>query len=112
MAPSESDRRAVAATLEEYERALEGRDLDRLARIWIMNPAERGEFERFLEGRTAIRVTVEPLELSVDGDRAWVRFQQSIAAAIRPLLERGDLAFWRALAARDAYGGWSLDRLP
>jgi len=110
-APSESDERGVEASLRAYEQALEGRDLDQLARIWIMNPIEREELRRFFERAESVRVAIDPTQLVVNGNRAVLRFAQRFAASLRPGLGRSFRAFERALAARDAYGTWSLDQL-
>ncbi len=109
--PTESDERGVHASLRAYEQALEGRDLDHLGRVWIMNPLEREELRRFFERADAVSVAIDFTDLFVDGDRAVLRFAQRFAASLRPDFGRAFRAFDRALAARDAYGTWSLDQV-
>ena len=110
-APSASDEQGVQASLRAYEQALEGRDLEQLARVWIMNPTEREELRRFFARAESVSVVTDPTHLVIQGNRAALRFAQRFAASLRPGLGRAFRSFERALAAHDAYATWSLDQL-
>lgn len=105
-----ADRVAVQAALHEYRSALESRNEMRLARVWIMNPAELAQVQHLFAGSESIRVSLEDLDLSIAGDRASARFLQQVVVSQRPWWSLAlRPASWRSLFARDETGTWALE---
>jgi hypothetical protein len=95
--------------LGRYQRALELQDIELVARVWVMNPAERAQLQSFFDRQDASRVSLDWTVLRVDGDHAVVRFVQQLWSSSLPSVAR----FARArghrltLSASDAVGTWS-----
>lgn len=99
-------------TLRAYERAFERGDRAGLAQVWAMNPTERSTVERMFRSRDRLSVTLSEPAIEVSGDRARLEFDQRFAFGAGPgASSRLERLYWRALAASDTVGVWSLDSL-
>jgi ketosteroid isomerase-like protein len=65
----------VAAFLERYRTAIEARDLDTLATLYLEFPAEqRAALERYFKASTDLRVKIEDIDVAIAGDEAIVSY--------------------------------------
>ncbi len=107
--PTADDTR-VRAVLREYEQAFERRDAVRLARVWVMNPAERSRVQRLFNRSKAIAVSIRGADVVVDGNRASLAFDQRfVVSSQRGGSGAHSRALRRALGARDSLGNWTLE---
>jgi TolB-like protein/ketosteroid isomerase-like protein len=68
-------REAVMAFLERYRTAIEARDLDALARLYVEFPPEqRTALERYFKESTDLRVKLEDVDVAISGDEAIVSY--------------------------------------
>ena len=103
------DEAGVHKALREYERALEQRDLQRLSRVWVMNPAERAAISRFFDESPGLDVEIEPGELTIRGDQATLLFHQRFRGATLPIpAKRARPGARRSLGSHDGVGTWEL----
>jgi hypothetical protein len=111
-APSEAVGAELDRALLEYERAFEERDVDRLAQVWLMNPYEREALEELFAWSSMVAISIDALQVDMDGNRAHLDFDQKFVMSSRPRVATlARRAFERALAAHDAQGGWDIDTL-
>ena len=66
---------AIMAFLERYRTAIEARDLDALARLYVEFPPEqRTALERYFKESTDLRVKLEDIDVAISGDEAIVSY--------------------------------------
>lgn len=108
-----SARAEVLAFLERYRRAIEARDLDTLAGLYVAFPAEqRVALARYFEESTKLRVKLEDVDVAVAGDEAVVSYTRvddfvdeatgrpmHVSGRLTKLLRRTD-ARWQLAAGR------------
>lgn len=90
--------------IDEYERAFDERDPSRLARVWLMNPAERAQVEKLFGGSQQIRLSIDNARVTQTGGDAVVEFDQVVEVWKRPFRRSAR----RSMAASDNYGDWDL----
>jgi len=78
---SESERKAVLAVLQEYERAFEAHDLDQLQRVWVLNPLERRSLQDLFSEPASGHIRVRVTSLVASEDKATVDFEQSFESS-------------------------------
>jgi hypothetical protein len=104
--------REIRRALDAYEKAFEEGDAPGLARVWVMNPAERSSVERMFEQGGSISVSISEPTIELEGDRARLAFEQRFAQSRGPGMGgRLERLYARALAASDSLGSWALDTL-
>lgn len=70
-------RSGVQAALQKYEAALEARDLEAFARLWVsLQPSERSKYERALADIRSQSIEIGVPSIRIDGSRATVEFQE------------------------------------
>lgn len=107
------DQPGVQAMLHEYGRAFEDQDAQRLAAVWLMNPLERREIDRLFAEMSSVDVSVSHPALHLESrDRGRLEFDQHFVVSGLPTASYPARAtLRRALAAHDAYGDWSVEKV-
>ncbi len=95
----------LQATFERYRRALAGGNMTQLASVWIMNPAERHQMNRFADSDHRISISISDASFVVEGDRATVSFMQNRKRAVTSAPRTRELSR-RGMAAYDPAGAW------
>ena len=68
-------RKEILDFLERYRTAIEARDLDALARLYVEFPAEqRAALARYFQDSTDLRVKLEDVDVAIAGDEAIVSY--------------------------------------
>ena len=107
------DQPGLQAMIREYGRAFEEQDAQRLASVWLMNPVERKEIDRLFAEMSSVDVSVSHPALHLDGhDRGTLEFDQHfVISGLPPASYPVRAGLRRALAAHDAYGDWSVEKV-
>jgi hypothetical protein len=77
-APHRDPREAALAALGEYKAAYESRNIDRLARVWIMNATQRARMKDTFENADSIDVRIEQRDVVVEEDSVTINFRQEL----------------------------------
>jgi len=109
MPPPPTTQTTLERLLNEYRKAFEAQDIDRLKRVWLMNPDERSTLEHVFARARGINLRIESAKFKTEGARGWMEFDQFMAV---DLGEPGDLSAGgvsgRVLGAHDSFGAWAL----
>jgi serine/threonine protein kinase len=76
--PHRDPREAALAALAEYKAAYESRNIDRLARVWIMNATQRARMKDTFENADSIDVRIEQRDVVVEEDSVTINFHQEL----------------------------------
>jgi serine/threonine-protein kinase len=76
--PHRDPREAALAALAEYKAAYESRNIDRLARVWIMNATQRARMKDTFENADSIDVRIEQRDVVVEEDSVTINFRQEL----------------------------------
>jgi eukaryotic-like serine/threonine-protein kinase len=77
--PHRDPRDAALAALAEYKAAYESRNIDRLARVWIMNSTQRARMKDTFENADSIDVRIEQRDVVVEEDSVTINFRQELS---------------------------------
>jgi serine/threonine-protein kinase len=78
-APHRDPREAALAALAEYKAAYESRNIDRLARVWIMNATQRARMKDTFENADSIDLRIEQRDVVVEEDSVTINFRQELS---------------------------------
>jgi len=76
-----SETKAILTSLREYEQAFEAHDLERLQRVWVLNPLERKSIQDLFSEPATGRIRVRATNIAIRDDKATVDFEQSFESS-------------------------------
>jgi serine/threonine-protein kinase len=110
-APHRDPREAALAALAEYKAAYESRNIDRLARVWIMNATQRARMKDTFENADSIDVRIEQHEVVVEEDSVTINFRQELTLTGPSMTTKGAASENVATVIRRAGDQWVISSI-
>jgi len=99
------------AALERYRTAYEARDLESLARVWIMNPKQREAMAQLFEHADAIDVAIERQGTAVSGEIVSIDFDQAVRATGPRMTSNAESVAMTATVIHTGGGDWKISSI-
>jgi hypothetical protein len=111
-APPEDPKEVAMSTLREYAAAYEARSLDRLSRVWVMNPEQKDAMRELFDRVDDVAVRIDRPNVVVGNGMVFVHFDQSVEArGTRAMIDGGKPRPMTATLIPRGDGSWIISSI-
>jgi eukaryotic-like serine/threonine-protein kinase len=103
--------KGALAALDRYQKAYEARDIDALARVWVMNPKQRQAMAQLFETADSIAVGISRRGVSVTPDMVSIDFDQKVEAKGSDMISQNNSTPMTATVIHTGGGNWKISSI-